>query len=621
LSFVFGGLDVKWHFSRQLADQVETEITQRDQFDNDQVNISETIVREAIQNSLDAAASDSTTVEVRFRLHGNLHSTGGRLLRDVLETQLEHAKVAGIELDGLNFNEPSALVIEDFGTKGLTGSISEKDTGNFSDFWRRHGKSHKFGRSRGRWGLGKLVYSSTSMVGAFFGVTRRIGEDSDYLMGQTVLNLRTINGVTYPPHGYFCDLENEDDPYTRIPVPVGNSSFVSAFIDAFELDRRDGAGLSIVIPYPSPSVSLEGMIGISIANYFYPVITKKLVMRFNDLVVDHGNVRQLAHVYASNHFQQIDTLFDFIEEASQRRDEVLWPMRASWTDDKLLTEDDFEPEYLEEIRSRFVQGELVGLNLPITLSKKDGTSVCTSFSVFIKRPQELKKGLDLYVRGGLTLPAETKFKERRALAVLVAEEEPICDFLGDAENAAHTLWTTNTEKLRKNYRNTQSTVTMIKKSLVQLYDLLADVTEELDEDALTQFFWYQEPERKGGKKRKKQPGPIVPPALPQEPPRFNVSRSSSGFTLSQGQGLAAIPLPLAVRIKVAYDVSKGDAFSKWSHHDFDVKAGKGITCELSGGVKLVAAEGQEWELEIASVDFDFVVSGFDGNRDLKVRII
>ena len=45
-----------WHFSPLLADQVETEITQRDQFNNDDVDISETIIREAIQNSLDAAA-------------------------------------------------------------------------------------------------------------------------------------------------------------------------------------------------------------------------------------------------------------------------------------------------------------------------------------------------------------------------------------------------------------------------------------------------------------------------------------------------------------------------------------------------------------------------------------
>ena len=34
--------------------------------------------------------------------------------------------------------------------------------------------------------------------------------------------------------------------------------------------------------------------------------------------------------------------------------------------------------------------------------------------------------------------------------------------------------------------------------MVQLYDLLAEVTEEVDEDALQNFFWFEEPEE--GKK-------------------------------------------------------------------------------------------------------------------------
>ncbi len=58
---------MKWHFSQQLNDQAETEVTQRDQFNNDDVDISETIVREAIQNNLDAGIDDPCRVTVPFR--------------------------------------------------------------------------------------------------------------------------------------------------------------------------------------------------------------------------------------------------------------------------------------------------------------------------------------------------------------------------------------------------------------------------------------------------------------------------------------------------------------------------------------------------------------------------
>lgn len=53
---------MKWRFSPIPSEFVETEITQRDHFNNDEVNLSETIVREAVQNSLDAARDKTITV-------------------------------------------------------------------------------------------------------------------------------------------------------------------------------------------------------------------------------------------------------------------------------------------------------------------------------------------------------------------------------------------------------------------------------------------------------------------------------------------------------------------------------------------------------------------------------
>lgn len=58
---------MKWQFAPQPPYLVEAEITQRDQFNNDEVDISETIVRETIQNSLDAAVDDPCRVKVSFR--------------------------------------------------------------------------------------------------------------------------------------------------------------------------------------------------------------------------------------------------------------------------------------------------------------------------------------------------------------------------------------------------------------------------------------------------------------------------------------------------------------------------------------------------------------------------
>jgi hypothetical protein len=611
---------MKWHFSPQLSDQVETEITQRDQFDNDDVDISETIVREAIQNSLDAAVDDPCRVKVTFRWIDKEHGLCPEFIKSLFDGQKRHAEAAEIDTSELDFDNPKALVIEDFGTCGLTGSINSKDNEHFSDFWRRHGKSHKKGKSRGRWGLGKLVYSTTSRIGAFFGVTRRKGDDSLLLMGQTVLNLRTVDEKEYPPHAFFADLENKDDIYRRIPVPVQDTQLVDDFCNNFSIQRGEEPGLSVVIPFPNPAFDVESMISVAMANYFYPLVTGQLVLQFNDLVIDQQNVREMTKKYAEDRFHQIDILFDFIEKVYTAESGQLLELKPSWIDDKKLDADDFDEATLESIRNSFSQGELVALSLPITIKKKDGTKQETKFSVYIKRPQELTKGRDLYVRGGLTLPAEAKFRDRRALGAMIAEDEPICSFLGDAENAAHTQWTTNTEKLRRNFQAPQPIVGVIKKSVIQLYDLLAEVTEDEDEDALQDFFWFDEPDA-GTKKKRKKPKPPRPigPITPKSPSLLQLGQIDGGFHISNTDDLSADKLPKEITVTAAYDVSKGSAFKKYSSHDFTVGKNGNITTEIEGNVKVISSKENTWTLEAHEVPFKFKATGFDINRDLKIK--
>ncbi|MYM63836.1 hypothetical protein [Pseudomaricurvus sp. HS19] len=612
---------MKWHFSPQLADQVETEVTQRDQFNNDEVDLAETIVREAVQNSLDAAVDDPMRVKVTFRWISQNEGLDPDFFKELFDKQLDHAKAADLDVDDLDFGHPEALVIEDYGTSGLTGSISDKDNNHFSDFWRRHGKSHKTGKSRGRWGLGKLVYSTTSRVGVFFGVTVREGDPGNHLMGQTVLNLRVVDGVQYPPHAFYSDLENEDDLYRRIPVPIKSADFVSKFVKNFSLRRDESPGLSVVIPFPNQKFNVDHMIGVAIGNYFYPLITGQLVLQFNDMVIDGSNVREFAKKYASNRFHQIDLLFDFVEEVYAAEQSSLLKLKPSWLDDKRLDQYDFDPNDLENIRDRFSSGKLVGVSLPVKIKRKNPKEDEDSyFSVYIKRPEELTKGLDLYVRGGLTLPGEAKFRDRRALGAMIAEHEPICALLGDAENAAHTQWTTNTEKLTKNYRNTQPTITVIKKSVQHLYDLLAEVTEEKDEDALQSFFWFEEPDDKKNKRKRKKPNPPSPiPPIPPSRPAYTISQIAGGFSISNGEGLTDTKLPKELSVEVAYEVVKGNAFKKYNPLDFKVGKGGSITLSATEGVKIIVARENTWTFEISKIPFKLKALGFDETRDLKIK--
>ncbi|WP_419623499.1 hypothetical protein, partial [Thiolapillus sp.] len=620
---------IEWHFIRQLPCYVDSGITQRDQFRNDEVDLYETIVREAVQNSLDATPNGKQT-RVSFRWANGETGLDGGWLREILEKQLEHAAASGLETEKIDFSSPSALVIEDFGTTGLTGSVEDKDNGDFSGFWRRHGKSHKTGTRRGRWGLGKLVYSSSAATGAFFGVTVREGDQDAWLMGQSVLDLHTYEGGEYPPHAYFSKMKGSKIQ-NMVPVPVNDTGYIREFSRQFGLTRNGEPGLSIAIPFPHESLTSEKMLGVAIINYFYPILTGKLVMEFNGQALDAENIRQLAHVYAKRKIPDIDELFSFIEETNRELGGgTLLSLRKGWLDDVRLDEDDFEPNDLDRLRTTFSEGRLVGVRLPLSVKVKPERKILdTEFHVFVKRPDSITKGIDLYVRGGLTLPAESKFGDRKAYGVMVANNEIISSFLGDAENPAHTKWIYNAEKLRKNYVSPGNRLKVIKNAVVNFYDVLTQAEEEEDDKALAGFFFTEEPEQEsetsGGKNR---PKPKTPPdddiEVPRRKPRLaRLETTEDGFSVRPGDGADMVRYPVRLRVRMAYDTASGNPFKKYSPFDFDFSGRSGSTPFVQATSDTVALAGfspNELEFEISGPKFRIDVSGFDKNRDLLVKL-
>ena len=126
------------------------------------------------------------------------------------------------------------------------------------------------------------------------------------------------------------------------------------------------------------------MIGIAITNYFYPLITGQLKLIFNTIEINKSNVREHAKKYAADRFGQIDELFDFIEQVYKAEQETILQLKSSWIKDNKIGEDDFEPDELEKIRRKFINGELVALCLPVIIKRKDGNDEYSKFSIYLK---------------------------------------------------------------------------------------------------------------------------------------------------------------------------------------------------------------------------------------------
>lgn len=606
-----------WHFYKQPASMVEQDITQRDQFSNDDVSLSDTIIRESVQNSLDAADPEGGPVKVTYRWLTAADGLSSDFIGEITAAQRPHAASAGLDLSGVDLKDPTALVIEDFGTSGLTGKTDDKDDDHFCDFWRRHGKSHKTGISRGRWGLGKLVYSTTSEIGVFFGATCRSGTPATHLMGQTVLNLRTYEGISYPPHAFFSDVTS-DDPIDGLAIPIRDVNFVERFSKEFQLQRKGAPGLSVIIPFPNRSFSIERMKGVAVANYFYPLITGQLTLQFDDAVIDSKNVREFAEKYAKDEFNDIDLLFDFVEGAYQYDESSLLMLKESWADDKKLDENDFEQADIDRMRAKFINGELIGLKLPLSLTKKNGEKISTSFKVFIQKPEHLNTGLDLYVRGGLTVSGERKFGARKALGALIAEERDMCSFLGDAENAAHTRWIGSAEKLLRNYQRPAEKVKVIRNALLNLYDMLAQDMEEEDDRGLAKFFSVPREEGDLKKRQKTPPKPPKPPTPKIQ--RVALTKLVGGFRIKGPEGASTSLYPCVIKVRAAYEVVRGNAFSKYDPLDFSFSPRGGLEIQAEGGFQLLKESENRFEVVATAPVFEINVVGFDQTRDLKVDV-
>ena len=615
---------MNWFFPPLLPSQVETEVTQRDQFSNDDIELSETIVREVIQNSLDAAIDDSSTVSVSFRFLEKSEKLTETFMKPLFKEQEEHAKVAGLE--DVDFTNPRALVIEDFGTKGLTGSLDTKDENNFSDFWRRHGKSHKTGKSRGRWGLGKLVYSTTSQIGVFWGATVRAEDPNIHLMGQTVLNLRKYKGKEYPPHAFFSDINSPGDPYKEIPVPIKNRKLVNEFVERFSLERSKKPGLSIIIPFPNPSFKLERMISVAISNYFYPIVTNQLTLKFNETEINSANVRNYAHKYASADITDIDILFDFIKAVNSYKDELKLILNKEYINER-LTKNDLNEKVFKATKTKFDNNELISFKIPLILKKKNNRKVQTFFEVYIQKPSNLEVGRDLYVRDGLTLPGESKLKHKLVLSAVVAEDEEICSFLGDAENAAHTKWIQSAEKVKRNYKDPQKTIRFIKNSIVELVELLSEEENFEDTNVLTDFFWTNDETIPSERPTPTPPKPEDPPTPPKPedppppPPRlreWEINKANGGFSIISTNDLNSNKLPITKTIKLAYDlVGTKKPFEKYKTYDFSL--GVNGTIEVITNAEIEERRENYVKLKITKLPFEFTALGFDEHRDLKIK--
>lgn len=377
------------------------------------------------------------------------------------------------------------------------------------------------------------------------------------------------------------------------------------------ISRVDQPGFSVALPWAHDSITEQSIISGIVSNYYFPLLSGRLVAEVGNRIVSKERFHEVATALMSAG----GIPFSFVEAVSAQLGRPPDAVAAESIGADGLSKSALHPSDLEKVKELYRQGRLIHVTVPVRLKPKQGTETISTIDLFLSQLPEGAKPFALFVRGPITLIGERRyFGGMPAHAALVATEDTISAFLGDAENPAHTAWNSNAEKLTKNWRSPARTLKNVRYSLRQLYDLVAERIDRTDPDALIDYFSLADQPR--ASETPKRRNVVVPPPLPVRQKAVLIKPRQGGFAIAAGPGATGWTFPRTIRIRIAYDIVGGDPFKRHSRFDFDLSKGEMqmvreyATAEVTGSnIIMLKAESAEFKLEL---------SGFDEKRDLVV---
>lgn len=606
------------------VDPIEAEFFTTEALDS----LSDALVREAIQNSLDAGKPQTP---VLFKI--SFCPPGQGLTGSIKERYL-----AGLQThlvaDNIGLTDSPApdvpmdfILLEDFGTRGLCGDIDQdEDTkadesggkNDFFYFWRNIGRAVEGATARGRWGLGKTVFQAASRINSFFGLTIRETDRSPLLMGQSVLKIHWSKGVKYVPYGYYGLFED------GFALPTDDPDFVNNFYRDFSLRRKKEPGLSVLVPFPEKEIEPRAVIQSVIVHYFFPILDRGLVVTINDGTKDHVlNARTIRNYVLKTDWESRDSILSRLEltawglglpEEDYAEVNPPLPGQAPKWDEGL-----FASGLLERLRQRLDRGEKVALKIPLTVQETEGVPRPSFFKVFIKREENLERGEDHFIREGVTIAGVSSLRQSGVRVIVSVADRPLSKLLGDSENPAHTEWQERSPKFRGRYKLGASCLRFVKNSSREIVKILSRPVEGRDKTLLRHLFYLDIPPRTDSSGSMGAPGddgpkPDQPDVIAQDI-FLALKRIKGGFRLTRAP--EAKKLPKLITIRMAYDVRRGNPFRKYQPLDFELD--KAPIKVRAQGAKVSDLRLNILDIILKKSDFEIVVTGFDPNRDLKIK--
>ena len=642
-----------WRFARMAPAEINQDPVQGEFFSRT-ADLPGRLVREAIQNSLDARHG-SETVRVRFVFSGNQGALNIARAAPYLEGLLPYVEASSVDTDmpevgdAIEFEEEASalegavkcfekpmtyLAVEDFGTKGLIGNTSAnrpREEGNdFWGFFRSIGISPKGDSAGGSWGLGKWVFPDASVINSYLGITQRRHEENRWLlMGMAALRTHLLNEAKYRPYGFFALASDRSDEHW-LPLPIDDDDEILEACGDFGLERIDGPGLSVIIPYPKQELKPSAIASSVCVHYFLPIARGDLVV---EIVHPEEGTRTIS---SETILLEVDCLTPS-ERLAESPDSLRRAIQlAKWA--ITLSSDHVADVSLEspfgavdeatlaDLRQRYDQRERLAFRVNMDVRPRSGTGrQASSFHIYLERADDLSEGHDYFIRGHLHLPEIDYIRGYKARALVIVDgQSPLGHMLRDAENPAHTRWNPSAQRLRERWIGGPRRVREIQTFCASLLRSLIERPEAQQKDALADLFPGQ-PERGSGQTRSQRQGTgtstrIFPPISGPSP--FVMSPTAQGFSV-RGDSPSETIVGSTWDLRFAYDVVRGnplkrfDAGVRQGTPDFSLYEDH-LQVECSGADVEISGHNS-MRIRIAQQGFRLLVTGLD-DRDIVVDL-
>lgn len=627
-------MKLAWHFSKVNPRFKNREATQGEFFAND--TELRAFIREAIQNSLDARRPGfGGPVTIRIFVSGQAAALDPEIAKRYFKGGWDHfqAEGSGLRETPSRDEKCSFITYEDTGTTGLTGDTEQYHEiagvrNPFYYFFRAEGQSNKQESGRGRWGLGKFVFPRSSRIRSFFAVTVRYDDRRRLLVGQSILRSHHIDDRSYTPDGWFGSKPDKDEA----APPVDDQEFIQQFEEDFCLERKQDPGLSIVVPFCDETWTADGVIESLVLDYFYVILRDELVVTVEDAdsqtILNSATLPAIVTQVTEPVRTIIHSLLKLTDWAlTQQSSGALITLRntsgkgvAKWTRSSI------DSDIFEVMRRAFHEQGRLAIRVPVNIQHRQGAVRNTRFDIYLERCEGSHQKRPMFIRDGIII-SDVRSRLIRDVHAIVAIDEPsLTEFLGDAENPAHTEWHEESSHFKGKYVNGAATLRFVRNSVADLCQMLSEAAEEEDPELLLDVFsvgtslnlanWPVEfssmttTGMDGSDLRLRSLKSRRPRSRP-----CRLSRCDGGFRITGRQNPEEANT--GIEVLVAYDRRSGSPLRKYSTTDFRLDErpvkieANGAVCEIAGPNRLIVHPAAE--------HFDVTITGFDRNRDLFLQ--